>query len=272
MKKIQYDPKLSHKEVSAAISKLGIKKANTKVWQLLLLGTIAGLYIGIGGNLFLAALAEGAGKVVGGMLFSLGLILVLIAGAELFTGNITMIVGTLGKVIPVPRLLKNLSVVYIGNLIGSLLFCYLGYVSGLFGKGEELTKIGTVAVTVSEYKIAIPFFEGMIRGVLCNILVILAIILSYFAKDVMSKILCCIFPVTAFIVCGFEHCVANMYLIPLGLVLKGASFSEFIVMFVNIVPVTIGNIIGGVFILIVHPNRIRQLGSFFNNKNSGVRI
>ena len=129
----EYDPKLTPQEVQVTISQLGIKKANTKIWQLFLLGILAGLYISIGGHAFLVALEQGMGKIIGGAVFSVGLVLVVIAGAELFTGNIMMIVGALSTLFPIRKILKNWTVVYLGNFVGSFLFAFLIFKSGLLG-------------------------------------------------------------------------------------------------------------------------------------------
>lgn len=256
---VQYDPKLSNKELAETISALGIKKANTKSWQLYLLGILAGIYISFGGHLFLVAMNEGLGKIAGGAVFSVGLVLVMIAGAELFTGNIIMLVGTITQLIPVRRTLRNWISVYLGNLTGALGFAFFIWKSGLMGSLETPNQIGQLAVKIAEAKLAMTFSEAVIRGTFCNILVILSIIMATMSKDVISKIFCCILPIMAFVACGFEHCVANMYLIPIGLFAKGVPMAEQLVMFKNILPVTLGNLIGGILIIVVHPNRIRQI-------------
>lgn len=256
---VQYDPKLSNKELAETISALGIKKANTKSWQLYLLGILAGIYISFGGHLFLVAMNEGLGKIAGGAVFSVGLVLVMIAGAELFTGNIIMLVGTITQLIPVRRTLRNWISVYLGNLTGALGFAFFIWKSGLMGSLETPNQIGQLAVKIAEAKLAMTFSEAVIRGTFCNILVILSIIMATMSKDVISKIFCCILPIMAFVACGFEHCVANMYLIPIGLFAKGVPMAEHLVMFKNILPVTLGNLIGGILIIVVHPNRIRQI-------------
>jgi formate/nitrite transporter len=268
-----YDPKLSFEELGKTISKLGIKKANSKPWQLLLLGVLAGLYISIGGHLFLIALFEGAGKLVGGAVFSVGLILVIIAGAELFTGNVIMTVGAVTGRYSFQKLLRNWIFVYVGNFIGSILYTYLVYRAGLFGEVtgafggvSEIQGMGALAVSVAAKKMSLSFGTALIRGVFCNILVILAVIMSAMARDITAKMLCCMVPIMAFVAIGFEHCVANMFLIPIGLFVEGASFSTHMAMWGNILPVTIGNIIGGVLILFIHPNRIRQIGSLLKRR------
>jgi len=254
-----YDPTLSFKELTGTISALGIKKANTHPWQLFLLGILAGLYISFGGQLFLVALAEGLSKVTAGAVFSVGLVLVLIAGAELFTGNIIMLIGTFSKLFAFRNTLRNWIIVYLGNFAGAFVFTVLIWKSGLMGDCDNLSKIGVLAAKIAEAKLALTFNQCLIRGIFCNMLVILAIIMATMSKDVISKIFCCILPIMTFVACGFEHCVANMFLIPIGLFAKGVPVLEQFVIFRNILPVTLGNIIGGVLILLIHPNRIRQI-------------
>jgi formate/nitrite transporter len=268
-----YDPKLSFEELGRTISKLGEKKANSKPWQLFLLGILAGIYISIGGHLFLVALSEGAGKIVGGTVFSVGLILVVIAGAELFTGNVIMLVGAVTGHYSFRKLIRNWVFVYAGNFIGAMLYTYLVYRAGLFGQPtgllggvEEISGIGAIASAITAKKIALPFEAALIRGIFCNILVILAVIMSAMARDITAKILCCVAPIMAFVAIGFEHCVANMFLIPIGFFVDGASFSGHMTMWGNLLPVTLGNIIGGVLILFIHPNRIRQIKNLLTKK------
>jgi formate/nitrite transporter len=174
-----------------------------------------------------------------------------------------MIVGAVSGLYSPVLLLRNWIVVYIGNFTGALIMAYLIYKSGIFGKPGEYSTIGNMAIKIADYKMKLTFSEAFIRGIFCNILVILAIIMSYFSKDVISKIVCVILPITAFVASGFEHSIANMYLIPVGLFSKGYTLPEQYVMFHNIIPVTMGNIIGGLFIMLIHPNRIRQIVSLF---------
>lgn len=266
-----YDPKLSNAELSTSISVLGIKKANTKPWQLFLLAMLAGLYIALGGHVFLIALVEGMGKVVGGAVFSVGLVLVIVAGAELFTGNIIMIIGAISATFSVRQLLKNWSFVYLGNLVGSVLTAILIYRSGLLGSLDAPNALGELSIRIADAKLSLSFSEAFLRGIFCNMLVILAIILSTIAKDVISKVVCIMLPIMTFVACGFEHCVANMYLIPLGLLTKGVALPAQWIMFKNILPVTLGNIVGGLFILLIHPNRIRQLIALTKRKSSPLQ-
>lgn len=267
MLKKDYNPQRTMSEVGATISHLGIKKANTLAWQLAILGFLAGLYISFGSHLYLVAMEQGMGRLVAGACFGVGLVLVVIAGAELFTGNITMVVGAITRLYTPWQLLKNWVAVYTGNLAGAVLTAWLVHQAGIFGHGNEPNSMGSMAVTVADYKSALPFGEAFIRGILCNILVVLAIIMSYFSKDVISKIVCVVLPIMAFVASGFEHCVANMYLIPAGHFAKGLGFTGLGAMFHNILPVTLGNIAGGLFIVLIHPNRIRQIAVLLAGKN-----
>jgi formate/nitrite transporter len=254
-----YEPSLSYKEATRAISLLGIKKANFEPWQQFLLGVLAGLYIGVGSHLFLVALQAGAGRIIGGAVFSVGLVLVVVAGAELFTGNIIMVVAALTRRILLRKVLQNWAVVYFGNVVGALLFLGLVQASGLLARQGAPTEVGAVAAAVAQAKLSLSFGEAFCRGVLCNVLVILALIMSSLAKDILSKIACCVLPIMAFVASGFEHCVANLYLIPAGLLVQHAGAAEYAAVLRNLVPVTLGNVVGGIGILMFHPNRIRQL-------------
>jgi formate/nitrite transporter len=254
-----YEPTLSYKEVGQSISLLGIKKANTKSWQLFLLGILAGLYISIGAHLFLVSMQSGMGKIVSGAVFSVGLVLVVVAGAELFTGNIIMVIGTITRQFSLLKMLKNWLAVYVGNFAGALLFLWLIWYSGFLQQNASPTELGAFATKVAETKISLSFLEAFSRGVLCNMLVILAIIMAIIARDIVSKIFCCVLPIMAFVASGYEHCVANMYFLPAGLLAKGIPIYKQMIIFKNIIPVTLGNIVGGICILLMHPNRIRQL-------------
>ena len=254
-----YNPVLTSREYSRTLSALGIRKANTRAWQQLLLGLLAGVYISVGAHLFLVALSSGMGRIGAGMVFGVGLVLVVVAGAELFTGNIIMVVGTLCRQFTLGSMLRNWLTVYGGNLGGAVLFALAVAGAGLLGTPGAPSEVGTLAARVADAKLGLTFGEAFLRGILCNMLVILAIIMALMSKDVVSKIVCCILPIMAFVASGFEHCVANMYLIPAGLLAKGVPVSQLWVIWHNILPVTLGNIVGGIGILILHPNRIRQL-------------
>ena len=255
----EYLPTLTQKELGGRISMLGIKKANTRAWQMGILGILAGLYIGLGGHVFLVALSQGAGTIVGGAVFSVGLVLVVVAGAELFTGNIILVVGMMTGLISVRKTLRNWGTVYLGNFIGAYGLALMVWASGLLGSPRGLNTLGRLAIQVTETKLALTFAQAFYRGVPCNILVVLAIIMAAMSKDIISKVVCCMLPIMVLVACGFEHCVANMYLIPLGMFAKATPLGQQLQIFHNLIPVTLGNCVGGIFILAIHPNRIRQL-------------
>jgi formate/nitrite transporter len=254
-----YKPSLTPNELGAHISALGVKKANTRAWQQQLLGMLAGLYIAFGAQAYLAVLASGGSRLSAAVAFSVGLVLVIIAGAELFTGNVIMIVGGLTGLYPFRRVVRSWGVVYLGNLMGAVLAAVLVWHSGLLGEVDALNEVGSLISRITASKMSLSFMEAFIRGIFCNILVILAILMATMAKDVVSKVICCVLPIATFVVCGFEHCVANMYFLPLGLLADGSFAQGQMGMWQNLLPVTLGNIVGGVLILVIHPNRLRQL-------------
>jgi formate/nitrite transporter len=241
------------------MTRSGVGKSLTKLWHLFFLAVLAGIYISLGGHAFLVALEQGMGKIVAGAVFGIGLILVVIAEAELFTGNIIMMVGLLSSRYHFKKVLENLLIVYTGNFVGAICFTLLVFKTGLFTAGTEPNSIGQLAIRISEAKMSLSLTECITRGFFCNMLVILAIIMSVFAKDIISKIFCCILPVMVFVASGFEHCVANMYLIPIGFIAKGVPLRELYTIFENIFPVTLGNIAGGLFIIFIHPIRIERV-------------
>jgi formate/nitrite transporter len=254
-----YSPILTQQELHSAISALGKVKAEKSALDQFILGTLAGLYISLGGHLFLAALASGANKVTAAAAFAVGLVLVVIAGAELFTGNIIMVVGTISRIVRFRRLFKNWGLVYLGNFVGSMTYAAAAWGTGLFGDAGAPNALGELAISVAAAKMALPFAQAFLRGFFANVLVILAIIMSITAKEVMSKVIVIVLPIMAFVAMGFEHSIANMFLIPVGLFAGGAPASDFVAMWGNIGPVTLGNIAGGIFILLIHPNRVKQI-------------
>ncbi len=261
-----YEPMLSTKEHDMVVSVHGIRKANTRVWQLVMLGILAGIYISFGGLVSLVALTETGSRIAAGIVFSTGLVFVVIAGAELFTGNIGMIVGAITGLYPASKLLRSWGAVYAGNFLGAYSFAALIACTALLGAPDALTPLGKTAVRVAEAKLALGFGDAFVRGIFCNALVILALSMATLAKDVVSKILCCMLPISIFVACGFEHCVANMFLIPVGLFAKGVPLWSQGAIFNNLVPVTLGNIVGGIALLVLHPNRIRQLAQHYRGQ------
>lgn len=255
---------LSPYEISHEFVKIGTKKAEAAGWELFLFGVLAGIYIGFGAQTALSVtsggtLDPGFAKFLSGSVFSLGLMLVLIPGAELFTGNILMTIGTLTGRYNILKLLRNWLIVYVGNFVGSVALAYLVYHTGLLGSFSSLSPIGISAITIAENKMALGWTQALTRGILCNILVCLAVILCISSLTVSGKILGIFFPVMAFVASGYEHSIANMYFIPAGLFAEGQFVNKFLQMWKNLVPVTIGNIIGGVVLVIFHPKMFKKI-------------
>lgn len=200
----------------------------------------------------------GLGKMVAGLVFPTGLMLVLVAGAELFTGNTMMLISVLQRQVSVGKMLGNWAVVYLGNLIGALLVAYMMSHSGLFNSGDN--HLGGMTIKIASYKTHLPFESAFYLGLMANWLVCLAVWMSYAARDVTGKLLAAFFPIWLFITSGFEHSIANMYYIPAGIMaldnpawvtasgvapdkLAGLNWGTFVVN--NLLPVTLGNIVGG---------------------------
>ena len=245
-------------EISRTLSRIGLKKATASILELFVFGLLAGIYVSFGANVATAVLSGGTldaglAKFLAGSVFSVGLMLVLIPGSELFTGNILMTIGFIYRKYRFIKVLRNWTIVYIGNFLGALLIAWLVYSSGLLGKAGHLTALGEVATRIAETKLHLGFAEALSRGILCNMLVCLAVIMCIASRSVMGKILGIYFPIMAFVASGYEHSVANMYFLPAGLIANGEFFSGFFSMFNNLIPVTIGNIIGGLLIVLLHP-------------------
>lgn len=219
------------------------------------LSLLAGFYIAFGAQLATVVTQDasvyagiGISRFLGGSVFSLGLMLVVVCGAELFTGNSLLTNAALHGAIPWVKLLENWGIVILGNLIGSLFFAWLMFETRLW----EGSPLADHAIRIAAAKCRLTFMAAMVRGVLCNWLVCLAVMMATAARDIPGKLMACYAPIMAFVTSGFEHSVANMYFIPTGLLLAGAmgrtdpglSWTGFLVD--NLLPVTLGNILGGV--------------------------
>lgn len=232
---------------------VGEAKTSLKFFKMLVLAFIAGMFIalaGIGSTIASVSIqAPSVGKLVSGAIFPAGLAMVVIAGSELFTGNCLIVVSVLARKVKLIQMVKNLVIVYFGNLLGAL-FVSAGvvysHVPSLFGG-----KAAEVIVSTAAAKATLPFGDALIKGIFCNILVCLGVWMAASSKNIGGKILAMFFPVFLFVVCGFEHCIANMYYIPAGIMAaaeygiaaEGLNLFGFFV--TNLIPVTIGNIIGG---------------------------
>jgi len=261
--KIKFDA-YSPREIATRVQTVGLKKANLDFLSTLMLSILAGAFIAIGAVFSTLVvhdsnLSFGLTKLIGGFVFCIGLVLVVIAGAELFTGNNLIIMAFVDKKIPLSKVFRNWSIVYVGNLIGSLSMVWWIYISQQWAGNDYL--IGAKAVMIANSKVNLPYMVAFSRGVLCNVLVCLAVWLCISGRSVTDKIFATLFPITAFVALGFEHSVANMYFIPIGLVLKNnpavlaaiastgkaVNLSHLTIggMIHNLIPVTLGNIFGG---------------------------
>jgi len=230
------------------------------------LGILAGAFIGFGAELSTMITSDlskylgiGFSKFMGGSAFSVGLILVVIAGAELFTGNNLMAFSSLDGKISWKRLLSRWGWVYLANFVGSMILVWIMYGSGLWKVGSF--SVGAKALNIANAKVNLSGMEAFCRGIGCNWLVCLAVWMALSSRNVIGKIFAIYFPIMAFVASGFEHSIANMYFIPLGIYLKGnsavvsaANLSgklsnlNWIGFWIkNEIPVTLGNIVGGAF-------------------------
>lgn len=251
-------------------------KVNAGFIKLFLLAILAGMYIAFGAVFSALSVTGMAGvwpygfvRLVAGLTFCLGLILVVVSGAELFTGNNLMVIAWINKQINLGSMLRNWAIVYFGNFVGSLLIAALI----LLGKTYTASngELGKLMVSLAEHKLGYTFLTALTLGILCNMLVCLAVWMTYSTPSTSGKILAILFPITAFIAAGFEHSVANMYIIPVAILLKGfdpsfistlqidTSTLTWVNFFLrNLLPVTLGNILGGagmigVFYAVIYP-------------------
>ena len=252
-------PKTIAETVASTVS---VGKATSPWLSVLILGILAGAYIGFGGLLsttvtfdLAAQLGIGLKKFLAGSAFSLGLMLVVIAGAELFTGNNLMVSSVMTKNITFGTMVERWSLVYVANFIGSIVLALVFYFSGLWQTANGA--LGSAAVGIAYSKVNLGFIEALVRGIGCNWLVCLAVWMALASRQIIGKIFAIFFPIMGFVAIGFEHCVANMYFIPTGIFLHHwagvaapagfdpGSLGWIAFLWKNLLPVTIGNIIGG---------------------------
>jgi len=247
----------SPKEIAERVENVGVTKANLALPSQVALGVLAGGFIGLGAMFFTLVVSDtslsfAVSRVLGGAAFSLGLILVVVAGAELFTGNNLLVMATVAGRIPASKFLQNLVVIYLANFVGALGLAALVALSGHGQMGNSA--VGKTALSIAAAKCVLPFGEAFLKGVLCNVLVCLAVWLAMAGRTVTDKVLAIVFPITAFVACGFEHSVANMYFIPLGVFLREQAVASgaanlnalnWAGLAHNLLPVTLGNLAGG---------------------------
>lgn len=244
----------------------GVKKANLSFVKLILLGIWAGGFVALGANTSSVAAHGisnvGLARTLAGTIFPVGLIMIILIGGELFTGNGLIVMAVLDKKTTWKKMIRNLFLVYLANLVGSLVIVFLTSFSGQLDYSDGL--LGAYTIKVALGKTGITFLKGVTSGILCNVLVCLAILVAASARDTVGKIWACFFPIFAFVIGGFEHCVANMYYIPAGIlaasnpayVSKAAEAYGITAdqcaslnaagMLNNLIPVTLGNLIGGI--------------------------
>jgi formate transporter len=253
-------------EMALRAEAVGQRKAELDAWSTFVLGVLAGAFIALGAIFSTTVgagsqvVAFGVARLLVGLAFSLGLILVIVGGAELFTGNALIVMAWAGHKVSTRRLARNWLLVYCGNLVGSMATAVVAFVSGqyLFGAGS----VGQNALAIGGAKTSLDPVQAVALGVLCNALVCLAVWLSFSARTTADRILAIIPPIAAFVAAGFEHSVANMYFIPEALLIKWYAPATFwasidrsaadfpsltptAFLFANLIPVTIGNIVGG---------------------------
>jgi len=265
--------------MAAKAEDLGVKKANLKVLNMFVLGILAGAFIGIGaifattvaaGSIsvkdaagaaaYLTGLPYGVIRLITGLAFTVGLILVVVGGAELFTGNTLITMAFASGKVSLGQLLRNWVIVYLGNFVGGVLTAYIVFLGKQYAFGSG--SIGLAALNIGEAKTALAFVQATALGIMCNALVCMAVWMCYSARSVTDKILAIIPPIACFVAAGFEHSIANMYFIPVSLFVKywgdpafftaiGKTAADFPHLtwgnffLANLLPVTIGNIIGG---------------------------
>lgn len=248
---------------------LAEKKASTTSPSLQLLAVLAGAYIAMGAvlstvvtNDLATYIGDGLSRLVGGATFSLGLVLVIMGGAELFTGNNLMVTGLLEKKVTLKQVLHNWGWVYLFNFVGAILIALLFFYSGIWKAND--CSIAVKAINTASAKVSLSWAEAFYRGIFCNWLVCLAVWLSLAGKDAFSKILGIMLPVTAFVAIGLEHSIANMYFIPMGILLQNQEVLQPLLasgvssnlnwsgLFINnLIPVTLGNMVGGILFVAI---------------------
>lgn len=232
--------------IAQLVEEVGIRKARLGFVQTLALGILAGAFIAFGAMFFTVVvtgseLGYGPTRLLGGAAFSLGLVLVILGGAELFTGNNLIVMAWASGDISGRALLRNWAIVYAGNLIGALATAVMVHLSGSLGAADGA--VGATAEAIAHAKLSLGLGQAFLRAVLCNALVCLAVWMCFAAHNVSGKVLVILFPITAFVALGFEHSVANMYLIPVGMM--HAQAFDVAGFLANLAVVTAGNVVGG---------------------------
>jgi formate transporter len=240
-------------EIARRIESVGEAKARMAALPLALLGVLAGAFIGLGAMLFVlvksdATLGFAASSVLGGLVFSVGLFMVVVAGAELFTGNNLIVMAWADGRVSTAQVLRNWGIVCLANFVGAAALALLVFASGhaSLNGGAVAHKVVQIALAKQE----LPFVAALLRGVLCNVLVCMAVWMAMAGRSVTDKAVAVVFPVMAFVAAGFEHSIANMYLMPLAMLLQHGGLTGHTTitwggMLGNLLPVILGNVLGG---------------------------
>lgn len=253
----------SPKQIAERINNVGVAKVKLPILSLVMLGILAGAFIGLGALYFVliksdTSLGFATSQVLGGVAFSLGLILVIIAGAELFTGNNLLAMAWAEGKISTYDILKNWIIVCIANFIGAAGLAVLVFLSG-----HNDMNNGAIAeqyIKIAIIKTSLPFWSAFFKGVLCNVLVCMAVWMAFAGRSVIDKVVVIVFPISAFVAAGFEHCIANMYFIPLAMLEQTFGNSNLTSAAVtwtgfinNLAPVIMGNLVGGsIFVTLIY--------------------
>ncbi|MBI4291734.1 MAG: formate/nitrite transporter family protein [Betaproteobacteria bacterium] len=246
----------SPREIAARVESIGVAKARFPLLSQVMLGILAGAFIGLGSLYFTlvtsdATLGFAAARVLGGLVFSLGLLLVIVAGAELFTGNNLLAMAWAEGKLGTADVLRNWVIVCLANFAGAAGLALIVFLSGHLGMNGGA--VATQAVKIAAAKVSLSVMEAFFRGVLCNILVCMAVWMAFAGRSVTDKAIAIVFPISAFVAAGFEHSVANMYFLPLALLqqaiapvaVPGAELIDVAHMLRNLGIVIAGNIVGG---------------------------
>jgi formate/nitrite transporter len=245
----------SSKEIAARVATIGVAKARLPLLPMLMLSILAGAFIGLGALYYVLVISDQSlgfamRQVLGGLTFSLGLILVVVAGAELFTGNNLLAMAWADNKISTRELLRNWLIVCLGNFIGASALALLVFLS----RHPEMNQnaIAEAYLRIASAKIALPFWTAFFKGVLCNVLVCMAVWMALAGRSVIDKVVAIVFPISAFVAAGFEHSVANMYFIPMAMLIQefgnvGGNVAPitWAGLAGNLFPVILGNIMGG---------------------------
>jgi formate transporter len=239
-------------EVARRVETVGVAKARMATLPLLMLGMLAGAFVGLGSMLYVIVRSDptlgfAASQIVGGLVFSLGLLLVVVAGAELFTGNNLLAMAWADGKITSAELLRNWILVCAANFVGAAGLALLVFLSGHPGMNDGA--IGRTVIQIALAKQSLPLAEAFFRGILCNVLVCMAVWMAMAGRSVVDRAVAVVFPITAFVAAGFEHSVANMYLMPMAMLLQqnggGSAAVTWAGMTGNLLPVIAGNLVGG---------------------------